>query len=437
MSKMEYPNKSKRWSRDEESLLLVFFNEGESIAALSARFGRSENAIALRLGRLGCDMAAVKARRTLPTKGASATVAKEPPGTNARAVPSATSDGDKGTGGKRHEVVDMHQRAFMHDYHQRGIYMLTMVTAARRQNLGTLEGSIEDAHICLTELGEKVEHCIRQITTRHPQVRVLGYQIMPDHLHMVVFVDTDMGNKHLGDVVSGFKYGCNKALWQTTGALTSEQTTQTRNPQGNNPKPSPRQKKQKLPSLFESGYHDRILKHKGQLQNMLDYIADNPRRLAVRRAHPDMFHVRQAVQVGDLTMAAVGNIALLDAEAMMAVHVRRSFDDAQRRQYMNGCILAARQGAVLISPFISEKERAVMHVAMKEKLPLILLASYGFQQMYKPPRELFDACAEGRLLILSDQPYNPHARLTRELCVHLNTTAESLAATLPHAASGG
>ena len=78
-----------------------------------------------------------------------------------------------------------------------------------------------------------------------------------------------------------------------------------------------------------------------------------------------------------------------------------------------------------------------MHVAMKEKLPLILLASYGFQQMYKPPRELFDACAEGRLLILSDQPYNPHARLTRELCVHLNTTAESLAATLPHAASGG
>lgn len=426
------------------------------MAAISAQLGRTENACAMRLGRMGCDMTIVNARRTNPahcsvSSAASSAAPSAAPSVAPSAVPlaapsavpsaapsaasssasflaSAYAKSSQVLGGSAAveksavekpavdspATVNMHRRAFKHDYHQRGIYMLTMVTKSRKRCLGFLEGGISDAHIRLSPLGEKVERCIKQITIRHPQVRVLGYQMMPDHLHVVVFVDTDMGSKHLGAVVSGFKSGCNKAFWNEVSLLGAGADKQL----------SP------LPSLFEQGYHDRILTHEGQLQNMLDYIADNPRRLAVRQAFPDMFHVRQSVKVGRYTFATVGNIAMLDAEQMVAVHVRRRFTEAECRSYMNDCILKARRGAVLISPFISEKEKAVLHVALKEQLPLILIASNGFQQMYKPPRELFDACAEGRLLIISDRPYDPHAQLTRAQCTQLNATAEDLAATL-------
>ena len=440
------------------------------MAAISAQLGRTENACAMRLGRMGCDMTIVNARRTNPAhcsvpSAAPSAVPSAVPSAAPSAVPSAvpsaaplaassavpsavpsaapsaassSASSFASASAKSSQVLggsaavekpavekpavekpaapNMHHRAFKHDYHQRGIYMLTMLTESRKRCLGSLEGGISDAHIRLSPLGEKVERCIKQITIRHPQVRVLGYQLMPDHLHVVVFVDTDMGSKHLGAVVSGFKSGCNKAFWNETGLLGAGA--------GADKRLSP------LPSLFEQGYHDRILTHEGQLQNMLDYIADNPRRLAVRQAFPDMFHVRQSVKVGRYTFATVGNIAMLDAEQMVAVHVRRRFTEAECRSYMNDCILKARRGAVLISPFISEKEKAVLHVALKEQLPLINIAANGFQQMYKPPRELFDACAEGRLLIISDRPYDPHAQLTRAQCTQLNATAEDLAATL-------
>ena len=34
-------------------------------------------------------------------------------------------------------------------------------------------------------------------------------------------------------------------------------------------------------SFWDDGYHDRILFHDGQLDAMIRYIADNPRRLAL------------------------------------------------------------------------------------------------------------------------------------------------------------
>jgi hypothetical protein len=42
--------------------------------------------------------------------------------------------------------------------------------------------------------------------------------------------------------------------------------------------------------------------------------------------------------------------------------------DQPLRDYMNGCVLAARHGTILISPFISKQEQAVMSVLLKENL---------------------------------------------------------------------
>ena len=67
-----------------------------------------------------------------------------------------------------------------------------------------------------------------------------------------------------------------------------------------------------------------------------------------------------------------------------------------------------------------------MRVLLDEKHPFILLADNGFRNYYKPSDALFEACAEGRVLILSPWTYDADKRhVTREECVALNEmTAE-------------
>ena len=50
--------------------------------------------------------------------------------------------------------------------------------------------------------------------------------------------------------------------------------------------------------LFALGYHDSVLRGKGQLENMFRYIADNPRRLAMKRDNPQLFRVVNSLKVG-------------------------------------------------------------------------------------------------------------------------------------------
>jgi hypothetical protein len=118
----------------------------------------------------------------------------------------------------------------------------------------------------------------------------------------------------------------------------------------------------------------------------------------------------------------------------MPVHVRSVWVKAAEhgesqalRDYKNGCVLAARKGAVMVSPFISTDEKQVMQVLLREQLPFIVLADNGFREYYKPSDALFDACAAGRVLILSPWPCNVEKRkISREECVALNEMAEEI-----------
>ena len=81
----------------------------------------------------------------------------------------------------------------------------------------------------------------------------------------------------------------------------------------------------------------------------------------------------------------------------------------------------------MVSPFISQKEKEVMSVLLAEKHPFILLSDNGFRDYYKPTDTLFDAVAEGRVLILSPWEHDPDKRhISREDCVALNGMAEEI-----------
>jgi hypothetical protein len=299
----------------------------------------------------------------------------------------------------------MKRRNAWHDYYSRSIYMITLAVDGRRPVLGELRGQ-DDNHqlpwVQPTALGQRVLECWNEISAHYPEVRTVDVQLMPDHLHGVLFV-TKRVPYHLGRIVSGFKVGCNAASRELTGR-----------------------------PLWEEGYHDRILIKKGQLETMVRYLHDNPRRLWTKRCNPDFFIVRQECSIGDSEVSIAGNRFLLDHPFKVVVQCSRSIntDEAiakEVKRYMN----LARDGAVLVSACISPCEKAVMRTAFEAGIKEIVLLENGFSPMWKPGGKQFDACARGQLLFVAPWPYHSERkRITRTQCLQLNNLARYIT-TLP------
>jgi hypothetical protein len=200
---------------------------------------------------------------------------------------------------------------------------------------------------------------------------------------------------HLGQVVKGFKLGCNRAAKQLCPESIAEGA-----------------------GLFAEGFQDSILFHEGQLEKMIAYIKANPLRLAVKRARPGLFTVVRGVRVEGsrpLFFSAIGNRALL-ARPMVQVQCSRRYfgykripkpgggmkiarDSAWNQiadfatseyERLHGRLLAAaRHGVVLISPCISDGEREIAREALAEGLPLVTMHNKGFSKLEKPTGRYF------------------------------------------------
>ena len=102
-------------------------------------------------------------------------------------------------------------------------------------------------------------------------------------------------------------------------------------------------------------------------------------------------------------------------------------NNVELRNYMNSCVLMARKGVVMVSPFISPQEKQVMQVLLREHLPFIYLTDNGFRDYYKPADALFDACSSGVVVILSPWSHDDSKRhISRADCVALNMMAEEI-----------
>ncbi len=301
-----------------------------------------------------------------------------------------------------------------------GLYHVTLTIPSRDPLLGTLvipDNDPAQAQVDILPLGKGVLDCLREVPARHPEIQILHYCLMPDHLHTVWYVKKQMP-KGILTAVRGFWQGAKKAA--DTLALSSITPNTIR------------QNAQER--IFTQMPFVRPMGQRRQLPATIRYIDMNPQRLATKRLMPGYFRVQENIEIAGRKYSGVGNIALLQAERFAPVHVRRTMveeaihgDDKRLRDYMNGCVIAARQGAVMVSPFISEKEKEVMVVLLEEEHPIIILADNGFRDYYKPSDGLFDSVAAGRVLILSPWEYDASKRhISRADCVALNGMAEEI-----------
>ena len=113
----------------------------------------------------------------------------------------------------------MNRRRVGHDYRERRLYLITMTVEGRRPLFGRLVGEAAgapeaaEARVELAPLGQRGQEEWFAVTAHHPEVTAVSLQLMPDHLHGILFVEQAM-QEHLGAIIRGFKTSTNKAYRQ-------------------------------------------------------------------------------------------------------------------------------------------------------------------------------------------------------------------------------
>ena len=93
---------------------------------------------------------------------------------------------------------------------------------------------------------------------------------------------------------------------------------------------------------------------------------------------------------------------------------------------MSVMLEAGYNGAVIVSPCISDGEMALTREASNRGFPLIILRKKGFPKVFKPSGEFFDLCARGKLLMLAPKAWEFSYKkegITREKALILNRLA--------------
>ena len=301
-------------------------------------------------------------------------------------------------------------------------------------------------------------------------------RVMPDHVHFIIQVMRQMA-RPLGQAIAGFKSGSSKAaigrggFWaegfQDSILFHEGQLDSMFNYLRDNPRRLA--VKQLMPDFFRVR-NDICLALPRQAQNraLPRQAQDRPRqaqnrpRQAQNRALcsvPGAAAPGFGAEAPSFTahFSAIGNLFLLDSPSIIQVQCSRA-DFAYKRIAKPGggrkiartadgtpiiekttpqfgekrdeLLAAAKHGAVLISPCISDGEREIARLAFAASLPVIALRNMGFSPLYKPGGKLFDKTANGKLLLLAPAawPYSTAEKpMTRfDACV-MNRLAQLIA----------
>ncbi len=373
----------------------------------------------------------------------------------------------------------MKRRSPGKNYTEAGIYHITLNVSDRRKvSLGRIAGDLqypdghpEAPHVELTAIGRMVEaELLHSISAHYPAIEILDHVIMPEHMHFIMVVKYSLVNNksgrltHLGQVIAGFKKGCNRRYWEITGqdvAGTSEgqrgKPAATTNPRSGTATMaetatagvgmlcsavSPQ--KEKVPSrantgripLFSDGFVDVMPLEPGQLETQRAYIHANPRNRMLRSQHHAELRPQRLVVNTKVTPSALrgylvrehalsdndqeawqmlcGRLVTTDGSVwcdgygstqllerhLLPVVCHRSDLRLFDRQ-KQACLDAAAKGTVLVSARIARGEQDIMDEAIRQGYPVILIVDNGFPEIYHPSENRLDLCAMQRMLLLS------------------------------------
>lgn len=399
---------------------------------------------------------------------------------------------------------NMQRRMATHNYALPGTYHITLhVADGMGLPLGQIQGSLEQPdespnapHVAMTPVGNMVrEELLTSITMHYAMIRVDTFVIMPEHLHVLLQVTAPIVSStgrptHLGQVIAGFKKGCNRRYWAMTGQdaaagaaqavnssgeplnTVSSSTSQVSGSASRVSGGSPAREDKRTPSsgttgrrpLFAYGYCDVQPITPEQLDTQRAYIKANPRsRLLRSRQHATLtacrngfttaltpsalrgFLLRECLQKhataealdaimcrllladGKIALDTYGNRQLLNSKLLPVVCHRK--DKSLFAQQKARCMEEAGNGAIMVSARISAGEQEIMNEMVNHGFPVIIIADNGFPERYHPSAVRLDLCATDRLLLVTPWQYQyrgKNEQVTIPFCKAMNCVAQAL-----------
>ena len=141
-----------------------------------------------------------------------------------------------------------------YDYSRSGRYFITICTHEKKHILSKIVGQgLAPATVSLTVFGEIAQEQLLCLSDGFPMVKIDKYVIMPNHIHAIVELENPAGASPcptLSDVVCAFK------------SLTVRTC----------------RKKHDIDRVFQTSFHDHIIRNRDDYANIWRYIDTNPQR---------------------------------------------------------------------------------------------------------------------------------------------------------------
>ena len=170
----------------------------------------------------------------------------------------------------KHTIHNQLRRAVWHNYYGKAVYMVTISKNGSCPPFGTLiYTNPNDAYIQLSSCGEIIKKQIEITPAYHPQLKILSYVIMPDHVHLLLWLGEPLadgidipGNDGRRSFLEGGDGPARgpgpTALPKIINAVKSLTTRRLGEP------------------IWQDHYYDHIIRNQRELENTRQYIRDNP-----------------------------------------------------------------------------------------------------------------------------------------------------------------
>ena len=219
------------------------------------------------------------------------------------------------------------------------------------------------------------------------RLQICCKQLMPDHLHVVVWVKADLGVS-IRQIAQGFRIGVRK-IAEEMGLCEREEG-----------------------HILEVPYI-RTLAHKGQLSRMVRYVHANPDNAWMHRLHPDLYTIRRSRLIAGLRFDTMGKERLIDYPATSVIALPRALSPEQIAAAVQQALWNAQRGCVIYTAAISKGEKTIARAIREAGYPLVVMLLDGFPaegteaaRFFHPGMAYHQACGEGRLFLMAPHPDN-------------------------------
>ena len=167
-----------------------------------------------------------------------------------------------------------------YDYSSTGPFFVTICTHEKR----CIFDRIVEACVELNRMGRVVRECWNSVPVHFPQVSLHEFAIMPNHVHGIVEIGSQVGAQHAAPLPrprsktdSGLKAGSLGAVVRSFKAAVAKQAREELGWHG---------------PVWQRNYFERVVRNGQEFADASRYIAENPARWEWDRENPQMKLVR-------------------------------------------------------------------------------------------------------------------------------------------------